>query len=194
MRELGGAGQCQLRVADDALLDRPGADVPVDRTKNGADIRLAIDVIDDLSAHRHITYVLVVAGDSDYVSPAPPWTREPRAEPARELDKTHPGAAASLLEGLAETLTVLRLDVPPTLARTLRSTNAIESMIGICRETPRTSNAGAMLDGAALVRGRHARSRQVVVRPRLRLPAPTSTPRRARTTRRRTDCQCRASR
>jgi hypothetical protein len=29
---------------------------------------------------------------------------------------------------------VLRLDVPPTLARTLRSTNAIESMIGICRE------------------------------------------------------------
>jgi putative transposase len=53
---------------------------------------------------------------------------------ARELDKTHPGAAASLHEGLAETLTVLRLDVPPTLARTLRSTNAIESMIGICRE------------------------------------------------------------
>jgi putative transposase len=48
---------------------------------------------------------------------------------ARELDKTHPGAAASLREGLAETLTVLRLGVPPTLARTLRSTNAIESMI-----------------------------------------------------------------
>jgi len=35
---------------------------------------------------------------------------------------------------MAETLTVLRLDLPPTLARTLRSTNAIESMIGICRE------------------------------------------------------------
>jgi putative transposase len=40
---------------------------------------------------------------------------------AGELDKTHPGAAASLREGLAETLTVLRLGVPPTLARTLRS-------------------------------------------------------------------------
>ena len=53
---------------------------------------------------------------------------------AAELDKTHPGAAASLREGLPETLTVLRLGVPPTLARTLRSTNAIESMIGICRE------------------------------------------------------------
>src|SRR6266540_2341978 len=53
---------------------------------------------------------------------------------ACELDKTHPGAAASLREGLAETLTVLRLGVTPTLARTLRSTNPIESMIEICRE------------------------------------------------------------
>ena len=55
-------------------------------------------------------------------------------ELARELDKTHPGAAASLREGMAETLTILRLGVPPTLARTLRSTNPIESMIEICRE------------------------------------------------------------
>ena len=53
---------------------------------------------------------------------------------ARELDTTHPGAAASLREGLDETLTVLRLGVPPTLARTLRSTNAIESMLSICRD------------------------------------------------------------
>ena len=53
---------------------------------------------------------------------------------AKELDKTHPGAAGSLREGLEETLTVLRLGVPPTLARTLRSTNAIESMISICRD------------------------------------------------------------
>jgi len=53
---------------------------------------------------------------------------------AAELERTHPGAAASLREGLTETLTVLRLDVPPTLARSLRSTNAIESMISICRD------------------------------------------------------------
>jgi hypothetical protein len=38
-------------------------------------------------------------------------------ELARELDKTHPGAAASLREGMTETLSILRLDVPPTLAR-----------------------------------------------------------------------------
>jgi putative transposase len=53
---------------------------------------------------------------------------------AKELDRTHPGAAASLREGLHDTLTVLRLDVSPTLARTLRSTNCIESMISVCRE------------------------------------------------------------
>jgi putative transposase len=57
---------------------------------------------------------------------------------ARELDRTHPGAAASLRERLAETLTVLRLGVPPTLARTLRSTNSIESMISISRTHART--------------------------------------------------------
>ncbi|MGH3572646.1 MAG: IS256 family transposase [Pseudonocardiaceae bacterium] len=53
---------------------------------------------------------------------------------AAELDRTHPGAAASLREGMAETLTVLRLNMPPTLARTFRSTNAVESMISICRD------------------------------------------------------------
>jgi len=52
---------------------------------------------------------------------------------ARELDRTHPGAAGSLREGLSETLTVLRLGVSPTLARTLRSTNSVESMISIAR-------------------------------------------------------------
>src|SRR5665647_2652627 len=52
---------------------------------------------------------------------------------AKELERTHPGAAGSLREGLAETLTVLRLGVAPTLARTLRSTNSIESMISIAR-------------------------------------------------------------
>jgi len=70
---------------------------------------------------------------------------------ARSLDRSHPGAAASLREGLAETLTITRLGVPPTLARTLRSTNSIESMIEICRD--HAANARALAgraDGAAL--------------------------------------------
>src|SRR4051794_8096494 len=69
---------------------------------------------------------------------------------APELDKTPPGAAASLREGLDETLTVLRLGVPPTLARTLRSTNAIESMISICRD--RSANVKRWRDGQMALR------------------------------------------
>ncbi len=69
---------------------------------------------------------------------------------ARELDKTHPGAAASLREGMAETLTILRLGVPPTLARTLRSTNPIESMIEICRE--HSKNVKRWRDGSMALR------------------------------------------
>ena len=71
-------------------------------------------------------------------------------ELASELGKTHPGAAASLREGMAETLTVLRLGVPPTLARTLRSTNSIESMIGICRE--HSKNVKRWRDGTMALR------------------------------------------
>jgi putative transposase len=69
---------------------------------------------------------------------------------AKDLDKTHPGAAGSLREGLAETLTVLRLDVPPTLARTLRSTNAVESMISISRDHSR--NVKRWRDGQMAMR------------------------------------------
>ena len=69
---------------------------------------------------------------------------------ARQLSKTHPGAAASLREGLAETLTVDRLGVPPTLARTLRSTNAIESMIEICRD--HSTNVKRWRDGQMALR------------------------------------------
>ena len=69
---------------------------------------------------------------------------------AGELDKTHPSAAASLREGLVETLTVLRLGVPPTLARTLRSTNAIESMISICRS--HSANVKRWRDGQMALR------------------------------------------
>jgi putative transposase len=52
---------------------------------------------------------------------------------ARELDRSHPGAAGSLREGLVETLTIGRLGVPPTLARTLRSTNraALDATIAV---------------------------------------------------------------
>jgi hypothetical protein len=51
---------------------------------------------------------------------------------------------------MAETLTILRLGVPPTLARTLRSTNPIESMIEICRE--HSKNVKRWRDGTMALR------------------------------------------
>ena len=56
---------------------------------------------------------------------------------AGELDRTHPGAAGSLREGMEETLTLTRLGVTGSLKRTLESTNPCESMIEIVRRTQR---------------------------------------------------------
>src|SRR5690348_10612950 len=47
-------------------------------------------------------------------------------------------------------LTILRLGVPPTLARTLHSTNPVESMIEICRE--HSKNVKRWRDGTMALR------------------------------------------
>jgi transposase-like protein len=72
------------------------------------------------------------------------WATEDHARAAEklqglagELERTHPGAAASLREGLEETLTLQRLGVTGQLKRTLESTNPIESMIEIVRRVQR---------------------------------------------------------
>jgi transposase-like protein len=48
-------------------------------------------------------------------------------EIAKEIEVLHPGAAASLREGMAETLTVKRLGLPESLVRSFKSTNIVES-------------------------------------------------------------------
>ena len=54
-----------------------------------------------------------------------------------ELERTHPGAAVSLREGVEETLTLVRLGITGPLKRTLASTNPCESMIECVRRTSR---------------------------------------------------------
>jgi transposase-like protein len=56
---------------------------------------------------------------------------------ASELERSWPDAAGSLREGLEETLTLMRLGIAGQLAKTLSSTNPIESMIEIVRHTQR---------------------------------------------------------
>ena len=56
---------------------------------------------------------------------------------ARRLEPAHPGAAASLREGLDETLTLMRLELPQNLERVLSSTNLIENLFSSVRDTAR---------------------------------------------------------
>ena len=57
-----------------------------------------------------------------------------------ELDRADPGAAASLKEGMEETLTVTRLGITDKLKLTLQSTNPCESMIATVRVIDRNVN------------------------------------------------------
>jgi putative transposase len=69
---------------------------------------------------------------------------------AAELDRTHPGAAGSLREGMEETLTVIKLGITGKLRRTLESTNPCESMIECVRRTQR--NVKRWRDGEMALR------------------------------------------
>ena len=60
-----------------------------------------------------------------------------------QLDNINPDAAKSLREGLDETLTVQRLELPELLRISLRSTNAVESINSAIRDRSHTSNTGA---------------------------------------------------
>jgi transposase-like protein len=69
---------------------------------------------------------------------------------AAALARQHPGAATSLREGLDEMFTVTRLGITGTLARTLTTSNPIESMISIARTTNR--NVTHWRDGQMVLR------------------------------------------
>ena len=65
-----------------------------------------------------------------YTSPSGAAAKKRLQALAKQLESEHPGAAASLREGLDETLTVKEFGLPSALERTLSSTNAIENLNG----------------------------------------------------------------
>ena len=69
---------------------------------------------------------------------------------AAQLEKNYPGAAASLREGLDEMFTVARLGIDGRLAKTLTTSNPVESMISIARTTNR--NVTRWRDGQMVLR------------------------------------------
>jgi len=56
---------------------------------------------------------------------------------AQALEAGHDGAARSIREGLEETLTIARLDLPPSLLRSFKSTNLIDSAHSVARRVMR---------------------------------------------------------
>src|SRR5512144_3019020 len=69
---------------------------------------------------------------------------------AGELSKNYCSAAASLREGLEDMFTVTRLGIDGRLAKTLTTSNPIESMISIARATNR--NVTRWRDGQMVLR------------------------------------------
>ena len=69
---------------------------------------------------------------------------------ANSLAKTHPGAAASVREGLHETLTLIALGVDGALYRSLRTTNPIENLNGLIAHY--TRNVKRWRDGEMVLR------------------------------------------
>ena len=69
---------------------------------------------------------------------------------AGQLQRWHPEAAASLLEGLEETFTLNRLGLPDSLRRSLESTNLIESPFSALRRC--TGRVGRWRSGRMVMR------------------------------------------
>lgn len=94
------------------------------------------NVLDHLSKGRH-GYVRKAMHDA-YRSGSAKEARKKLQALASWLERNgEEGAAASLREGLEETLTVLKLELSPTLARLLATTNAIENLMGTIRRVSR---------------------------------------------------------
>jgi putative transposase len=87
----------------------------------------------DPSLHASVKKVLRQAWDS----PTAEQAERVLKNLARRLDHDAPGVSASILEGLDEMLTVIRLGLPDQLRRSLGCTNAIESLIAVLRQVCR---------------------------------------------------------
>jgi len=93
------------------------------------------NILDHLPEHKRPWARAVVRKAWD--SPTAAKARAQLKRLARQLEELHPGAAASVLEGLEETLTLHRLGLQGPLYRTLRSTNLIENLQGTVKSVAR---------------------------------------------------------
>src|SRR5881398_2185731 len=128
---------CRLFIIDGAkalskVIRRTfGAHTPIQRCQ----LHKARNVIERLSKELHASTrrVLRQAWELDDADKAERLVRNL----ARRLEQDRPGVAASILEGLDEILTVVRLKLPIALRRSLACTNIAENMMGTIRRVTR---------------------------------------------------------
>ena len=87
----------------------------------------------DVSLHASVKKALRRAWDQDDADKAERLLRNL----ARRLEHQEPGVSGSILEGLDEILTVIRLGLPRELRRSLACTNIIENALGTVRQVSR---------------------------------------------------------
>ena len=136
---------CRLFVVDGAkalskaIKKTFGADTPIQRCQ----VHKARNITERLPKHLHagVRRTLRQAWELDDADKAEKLLKNL----ARRLEHDAPGVSASILEGLDEILTVVRLKLPPELRRSLACTNIIENMNGtirqVCRNVKRWKNA-----------------------------------------------------
>jgi putative transposase len=106
------------------------------------------NVIDHLPEHLHVSVGRALKDAWHSTDPA--LAKRQLERLANSLAKPHPGAAASLREGLAETLTLTTLGIDGALYRTFRTTNPIENLNGLIAHY--TRNVKRWRDGEMVLR------------------------------------------
>jgi transposase-like protein len=128
---------CRLFIVDGAkALSKAirrtfGADIPIQRCQVHKARNIAERI--DPKHHAAVRHALKQAWKLDDADKAERLLRNL----ARRLEQEAPGISRTILEGLDEILTVIRLGVPPELRRSLASTNIIESMNAVIRQVCR---------------------------------------------------------
>ena len=147
---------CRLFIVDGAkalrkaILRTFGKHTPIQRCQ----IHKGRNIMERLPKHLHATVrrALRQAWELDDVVKAEQLIRNL----ARRLEQEAPGVSETILEGIDEILTVVRLKLPMALRRSLACTNIIENMMGtirrVCRNVKHWRNAAMALrwTGAAM--------------------------------------------
>jgi putative transposase len=140
---------CRLFIVDGskalikAIRRRFGRHTPIQRCQ----LHKARNIVERLPKHLHasVRAALRQAWELDDAEKAERLLRNL----ARRLEQVAPGVSASILEGLDEMLTVIRLGLPSSLRRSLACTNIIENMMGtvrrVCRNVKRWRDASMAL-------------------------------------------------